>query len=439
MFEYTEGVTMSRERMILPLPESGDDEKEDKEERLYPVVGPGVDEEMMRSVNWRLRWDREERLREWNWTEAVKTKTDKEQLALVNKLIAQEVQKLGVSAPESVALDQVYFYTGWDWQRHSEPGALGHAIIIDGTIHMDASPGLEAVEQREWLDLDSQVAQRRLQELRQEAAARQGSREPLAGDGRVNASDQDSSAEQYVRERINEEKKRSVLDREALLGQLRIEVMLHESLHLAGFQKYRVDPKNKGYDLARTGYRTVSPGASVETESGATGLLFNSLNEATVQRMTLELMRANIDEISPDYRLRKQELAKRYRSGPYAGDIALLTMVLSKVARHRGEKIAETWRRFKTGYLQGDMMHLRDFDKVLGKGALRVYANVVANDRDSQEAMYDYIQSDSSTEREALAQEVFEIAEAKAQSKGTRQKLLYTKRRRKRRDSDAAG
>jgi hypothetical protein len=40
----------------------------------------------------------------------------------------------------------------------------------------------------------------------------------------------------------------------------------------------------------------------------------------------------------------------------------------------RNESRADTWARIKHGYFTGDMMHLRDIEKVLGKGGLRKYA-----------------------------------------------------------------
>jgi hypothetical protein len=93
----------------------------------------------------------------------------------------------------------------------------------------------------------------------------------------------------------------------------------------------------------------------------------------------------------------------------------IIDLVIDKIAAKKGESKDEVWNRFKKGFFDGSMMHLRDVEETFGKGSLRVFAHIghyrTNNISEEQEfkannLMRRYFGSDDDKERDKIARQI---------------------------------
>jgi hypothetical protein len=147
-------------------------------------------------------------------------------------------------------------------------------------------------------------------------------------------------------------------------------LLLHESIHMLSHIKYYLDDQRKTLDTYRTGYFTnnVSNGEDVHDH-------FTGLNEAVTEAMALEVTEKN--RATLDNTIHPTEEDWEYGlSGSYEAEREILEFIIKKIVEKNGEAEDEVWNRFKKGAFTGEMMHLRDIERVFGIGTLRVVAAI---------------------------------------------------------------
>ncbi len=141
-------------------------------------------------------------------------------------------------------------------------------------------------------------------------------------------------------------------------------ILLEEMTHAISYTAVSLS-EDKRVNHYRLGYGVESIEDDLSHEH------FNALNEAVTAKTFLSIIKSN-EAIIKDLNITEEELKNnRFITYPY---LKVLDLLLIKISEYRKEKIEETEKRFEKGMLTGDMMHLRDVDKVFGRGSLRFLA-----------------------------------------------------------------
>lgn len=109
-------------------------------------------------------------------------------------------------------------------------------------------------------------------------------------------------------------------------------------------------------------------------------ILFNGLNEAVTEQMTIDTFKKNRDKIIQEFYgedsagYERDVATIEGEHGMYAPQRKVLNLIVDGVSEHYQEERERTWNRIKEGYYTGNLMHLRKIEKVFGKGTLRLLA-----------------------------------------------------------------
>jgi len=164
-------------------------------------------------------------------------------------------------------------------------------------------------------------------------------------------------------------------------------VTLHEMIHAYSAIHYDLDPFGN-INSAKVGYQTAARPKNElkkstnepEIESNVSRL-FLGFNEAITDLMTQEIFSKHQTELVRDLKIGAEEIAassfKRY------GYCDAVEWVIDKIAEKNKEDRSIVWNKFKLGMLTGKIMHLREIEKTLGTGALRLLANMGNSQRDN--------------------------------------------------------
>lgn len=140
--------------------------------------------------------------------------------------------------------------------------------------------------------------------------------------------------------------------------------LLHEMVHIASKNKYFLKA-SKGIGVSRSGYRNVNPEKEHEH--------FQGLNEAIVEKIVIDILQSHRNDIVRDFDVSLEDYNKEGKYFCYYQEyIEIIQSIVKKIAETKGETEDEVWKRFKRGIFTGEMMHLRDIEKIYGKGSLRM-------------------------------------------------------------------
>ncbi len=190
------------------------------------------------------------------------------------------------------------------------------------------------------------------------------------------------------------------IDKSASTG-LRLPVfksLLHESLHLASHYKFRSE-ENKGMAY-RFGYKIYNPKNDHEHFSG--------LNEAVIDKTAKEIFAKREKELADEFGFPESEKKTLFWYDEY---VKPLEAIIGKIAEKNGETGETVWRRFKKGLFTGEMMHLREVERVFGKDALKVFAALGQTTKflsvdEVNEKVLRYFETDDPEERQKLAKTI---------------------------------
>lgn len=146
--------------------------------------------------------------------------------------------------------------------------------------------------------------------------------------------------------------------------------ILHESIHGKSFHKYELNidesnPEKISENIYRTGY--------LLTKNGQEDY-FRGLNEGIVDKTTMDILIKEYKN-EPDI-INKIRKILYYIESKYFIEMLTIDAIVNKIAQNKNEEKENVWASFKKGQFTGEMMHLRDIEKVYGSGSLRVLATM---------------------------------------------------------------
>ena len=174
---------------------------------------------------------------------------------------------------------------------------------------------------------------------------------------------------------------------------------LHEMIHLVSAKAVFVDPKKATISPYRIGY---------DVEHGKS--FFHGLNEAVVDKMTLEILKKNWGELEKSFSVSEEETENNPVTY-YHDYMLILETIIDDLSEHTKENPEEIWKDFKMGLLTGELMGLRKIERVYGKGGLRILS-LMGQSNDSKEhdailrKIKRYFSEKDSKNREKIAEKI---------------------------------
>jgi hypothetical protein len=191
------------------------------------------------------------------------------------------------------------------------------------------------------------------------------------------------------------------IDKQEMRGRLDLyKTVTHEMVHTAAFRKKQIQTEGGiiKVDTLRGGYLTRNP-ESPDHEH------FRGLGEAIVEKTTMDILKKHAGEIVADFNISPEE-QKQPVDWQY-DNMEVLNAIIRKIAESSGEEESIEWEKFKKGQFTGEMMHLRDIEKVFGKGSLRVLAAMGPDSGDgSNKRILSYFETDDKKERSKIATKI---------------------------------
>jgi len=181
--------------------------------------------------------------------------------------------------------------------------------------------------------------------------------------------------------------------------------ILHEMIHIASYNVYYANTNNEDLsDNYRTGY------ANAQHQGQNFHEHFRGLNEGIIDLIASEILNKNLETISEMLDLEEED----YKSiNWYYDEGELINAIIEKVAKQKNEDEDDVYMRFKKGLFSGEMMHLRDVEKVFGKDALRIFSYVDPKAKSKKEIeiqgkVYEFFLTDNQERKNQLHAEIIQ-------------------------------
>lgn len=193
--------------------------------------------------------------------------------------------------------------------------------------------------------------------------------------------------------------------------------ILHEMVHLNSVFKLNIS-KNEGGEGFRLGY-SIKPNRKDDGDAGDKPRYMDGLNEAIVQMVTLDILTLkHAEELESDFGITKEDQTEFWSKDGYAGYEYIFGIVIRRLAKELGLSSMDQWQKFRKNLFTGNLMFLRDVEKVFGKGSLRVLAFMgshVSHARsDNMLRLFEkYFLTENQIEREEVAEKIFSNDEDK--------------------------
>ncbi len=177
-------------------------------------------------------------------------------------------------------------------------------------------------------------------------------------------------------------------------------ILVHEAVHLAGYNKFHVSasPDNEHLDL-----RVYRSGVSVKRDVDSE-MHFEGLNEAITTFITLKIIQNERRELIQKFGANPEEFEEAY------GVYDAYTSVLGEIAHQmEGENLITVLNKLEELYFTGNMMFLRKIEKKFGGGSLRIIAAMGQKGElefvqsGKHEKIMDFFQTDDQSKRDELA------------------------------------
>jgi len=201
----------------------------------------------------------------------------------------------------------------------------------------------------------------------------------------------------------------------------------HELIHAASYERYhlcidaKIEEENSEEKIkmnsvvnSRSGYKLPGNNDKIAAE------YFSGLDEMVIEKVFTDICKKHKKELKKEIDLSRTDIRKLIEHkyfNTYSLDI--LNLIIEEVARVKKEKIDKVWERFKRGLFTGEIMHIRDIERVFGEGALKVLSVLnFHNDNDSfaqkqenENKVLIYLVTEDKVKREKLAEEIFKSIE----------------------------
>ncbi len=185
----------------------------------------------------------------------------------------------------------------------------------------------------------------------------------------------------------------------------KIDTLIHELLEAGTFklQLYNIE-KGTIERTAKSGYLTSNSDKKHEH--------FRNLNEAIIDKMVYEILQNNRELIKNNFKIDKFEPEKHEG---YSDFIPVIDQIIEKISQARlqkgsGKNMKENknlvWSKLKKGLFTGEVMHLREIERVFGKRALKILKLWDIGDPNNQgalnELVQEYFEAKTQEEREEV-------------------------------------
>ncbi len=182
----------------------------------------------------------------------------------------------------------------------------------------------------------------------------------------------------------------------------RISAVLHESLHAISHHKFFLcdDGAIENY---RVGYQNKPTHQEYQW--------FEGFNEAVLCVFQNLLLDIHSDELNKKFGFTEEDIThiKKWRS---IYEESLWSMI-HKIADYKGESLYTTANRFVKGHFTGEMLHLKDIEKVYGPKSLRILA-MLDDGHDSRpeqvllrNMVLKYFSVEDASQREEMTKDIF--------------------------------
>ncbi|MEI7620786.1 MAG: hypothetical protein WCJ57_04445 [Candidatus Falkowbacteria bacterium] len=167
---------------------------------------------------------------------------------------------------------------------------------------------------------------------------------------------------------------------------------LHEMVHSFSAIHYNLDLEGE-FNYKKIGYDSVKLRDNSSKKMEASSLLgdsedseevdhlFLAFNEGVTDLMTKEILEKHKVDLIKDLELDESDLENNPLE--YHNAIYFVNWIMKKIVEKTNEDREVVWKKFKVGMLTGSIMHLREIEKNLGPGSLRLIAKVGKNNEDN--------------------------------------------------------
>lgn len=181
--------------------------------------------------------------------------------------------------------------------------------------------------------------------------------------------------------------------------------ILHEMIHLASYNVYFANANNEELkESYRTGY------FNNQYQSENYHFHFMGLNEGTIDLVASEIVQENLHTILKMLNIKEEDWKD---VNWYHDESNLINRIAEKISTQKGEDFDDVYNRFKKGLFSGEMMYLRDVEKVYGQDSLRIFSylnsSVEKDDNkgiELKEKIYEFFETGNEERRKELHDEI---------------------------------
>ena len=138
---------------------------------------------------------------------------------------------------------------------------------------------------------------------------------------------------------------------------------MHESIHAHSFHSFMSLPEHTVLGCRRIGIAMEPPTQNAR---------FTGANEAVTERLRLKLCRDHQDDIQKTMEFTDEEITEVIRGKSYPRFIELLDLINDRIADENHTTRDEIWDMWTKAMITGEMMSLRQVERVWGEGSLRI-------------------------------------------------------------------
>ena len=185
--------------------------------------------------------------------------------------------------------------------------------------------------------------------------------------------------------------------------------ILHEMVHSASHNVSYGDVQADELRNYRTGYNVLNWHEGKEKVHEH----FRAFNEGMIDIVVSEIVQERLDDINELLEISKEDWEN---VSWYWNESELINSIINKISDANGERGRDIYTRFEKGLFTGEMMHLRDVEKVFGKHSLRILGSWAPTDFDDDpdgaeryRKIYSFFATEDTAEREKLRQELCEV------------------------------
>ncbi|MGE5425855.1 MAG: hypothetical protein ACM3PZ_02170 [Bacillota bacterium] len=169
--------------------------------------------------------------------------------------------------------------------------------------------------------------------------------------------------------------------------------LMHEMIHYYSFHKINLDENDKLYQVARVGYNEYDARNFVGLNEGLTELIVSKILSGNIKDIKDNISYFGDKNVSEED---KESFFKPIK-GRYS---QFSSMLLRKLSEKELLPEDDLLKKFEEGMFTGEMMHLREIEKMFGKNSLRILAYYdIYEDKDIDRLVYDYFNKFESDEK----------------------------------------